>query len=275
MPTSGEILIGGDKLVTHFEEIKKRIGFLPENPPLYKTMKVEEYLKFVAGIRGVQSSEIKKRIETILDQCGLQKVKSRRIGNLSLGYSQKVGVAQALVHDPEVVLLDEPTRGLDPEAVDEMRKLILELKGERTFLLSSHLLNEVQNLCSEITIIKEGKVIQNGSLSEIRELFQQKRMFKAEVRNFNKEIYEAFKLKFDESIDLNFKKKDNLKIKEFYLTLKMPKKEDQRSEICDFLVEQECGLLSFSEENIGVEEIFRLATTKDVLKESSSKESIL
>ena len=108
VPNSGEILIGGVKLETHFDELKRKIGFLPERPPLYQSMKVEEYIKFVAGIRGVPRSKVKTQVETILAQCGLEKVRARRIGNLSLGYTQKVGVAQALVHDPEVVLLDEP-----------------------------------------------------------------------------------------------------------------------------------------------------------------------
>ncbi|MEC7181861.1 MAG: ABC transporter ATP-binding protein [Bdellovibrionota bacterium] len=275
VPNSGEILIGGKKIETDFDQLKRSIGFLPEDPPLYKNMLVEEYIKFVAGIRGVPNSKVKKRVETILAQCGLEKVKRRRIGNLSLGYTQKVGVAQALVHDPDVVLLDEPTRGLDPEAVDEMRKLIKELKGERTLLLSSHLLNEVQNLCSEITIIKEGQVIQNGSLSEIRSLFQQQRMFKAEVRKFNEEIYQAFRLRFGKVVNLNFEKKKEEKSEEYSLNLKMPKTDDLRSEVCNFLVDKKCGLLSFSEESIGVEEIFRLATAEGNVKENSLKESLL
>ena len=275
VPSAGEIFVGGLKLETHFDQLKRRIGFLPENPPLYQSMLVGDYIKFVAGIRGVPSSKVKERVETILVQCGLEKVRDRRIGNLSLGYTQKVGVAQALVHDPEVVLLDEPTRGLDPEAVDEMRKLIKELKGERTLLLSSHLLNEVQNLCSEITIIKEGQVIQNGPLSEIRSLFQQQRVFKAEVRSFNEEVYQAFELKFGDVLNLDYEKKKELEREEYFLNLKMPKSSDYRSEVCNFLVEKNCGLLSFSEESIGVEEIFRLATAKDVLKESVLKESLL
>ena len=275
VPNSGEILIGGVKLETHFDELKRKIGFLPERPPLYQSMKVEEYIKFVAGIRGVPRSKVKTQVETILAQCGLEKVRARRIGNLSLGYTQKVGVAQALVHDPEVVLLDEPTRGLDPEAVDEMRKLIKELKGERTLLLSSHLLNEVQNLCSEITIIKEGQVVQNGSLSEIRGLFQQQRMFKVEVKNFNQDILKAFRANFGENLSLIYKEKKQQKRGEYSLSLKMPKTDDYRSEVCNFLVEKNCGLLSFSEESIGVEEIFRMATAEGILKENTLKESLL
>ena len=275
VPSSGEVLVEGLKLETHFDQLKRSIGFLPENPPLYQSMNVEEYIKFVAGIRGVPRSKVKKRVETILTQCGLEKVMGRRIGNLSLGYTQKVGVAQALVHDPEVVLLDEPTRGLDPEAVDEMRKLIMELKGERTLLLSSHLLNEVQNLCSEITIIKEGKVIQNGSLSEIRALFQQQRSFKVEVRKFNDDIFKAFRVKFGENLNLNYEKKKEQKSEEYLLNLKMPKTDDYRSEVCHFLVEKNCELLSFREESIGVEEIFRLATAEGILKENALKESVL
>ena len=275
VPNSGEILIEGVKLETHFDELKRKIGFLPERPPLYQSMKVEEYIKFVAGIRGVPRSKVKTQVETILAQCGLEKVRGRRIGNLSLGYTQKVGVAQALVHDPEVVLLDEPTRGLDPEAVDEMRKLIKELKGERTLLLSSHLLNEVQNLCSEITIIKEGQVVQNGSLSEIRGLFQQQRMFKVEVKNFNQDILKAFRANFGENLSLIYEEKKQQKREEYSLSLTMPKTDDYRSEVCNFLVEKNCGLLSFSEESIGVEEIFRMATAEGILKENTLKESLL
>jgi ABC-2 type transport system ATP-binding protein len=182
-------------------------------------------------------------------------VKGRRIGNLSLGYKQRVGVAQSLVHNPEIVILDEPTKGLDPKAVDEMRELILNLKDDRTILFSSHLLHEVQNLCSHITIIKEGEVLQNGPIQNIRKVFQDKKVFKVLLKRFDSNLYSLFQEKF-KTFKCDLKSSSD----EIDLKIVAPNEGDKREEITSFFVEQNCGLLSFNEERIGLEEIFRMAT---------------
>ena len=254
-PTDGNIYIDGMDMREKSGLLKRKLGFLPENPPLYKGMKVEEYLRFVGGIRG---EKLKRNVGLILEKCGLESVKGRRIGNLSLGYKQRVGVAQALVHDPEVVILDEPTKGLDPKAVDEMRKLILNLKDERTILFSSHLLHEVQNLCSHITIIKEGEVLENGPIESVRKTFQGHKTFKVQLKRFDSELRVSFQKKFRD-LELDFEKWE----RELLLEVHAPSDGDRREELTSFFVQNNCGLLSFREESLGIEEIFRMATTKE------------
>jgi ABC-2 type transport system ATP-binding protein len=254
-PTKGQVFINGYDLTQNLKILKRKIGFLPENPPLYTGMKVEEYITFVGGIRGLRGKILDQSVGQILEKCGLENVKGRRIGNLSLGYKQRVGVAQSLVHNPEIVILDEPTKGLDPKAVDEMRKLILNLKDDRTILFSSHLLHEVQNLCSHITIIKEGEVLQNGPIQNIRKVFQDKKVFKVLLKRFDSNLHSRFQEKF-KTFKCDLKSSSD----EIDLKIVAPSEGDKREEITSFFVEQNCGLLSFKEERIGLEEIFRMAT---------------
>lgn len=255
VPTEGQVFINGQDLKQNLRILKRKIGFLPENPPLYQGMKVEEYLTFVGGIRGLRGKILNHSVGQILEKCGLENVRGRRIGNLSLGYKQRVGVAQALVHNPEIVILDEPTKGLDPKAVDEMRKLILTLKDDRTILFSSHLLHEVQNLCSHITIIKEGEVLQNGPIQNIRKAFQDKKIFKVLLQRFDSTSQRNFQEKFK-----TFKLDLRSNSEAIDLKIVAPDEGDKREEITSFFVRQNCGLLSFQEERIGIEEIFRMAT---------------
>ena len=141
--TSGTAKIGGYDVFENAIEVKKKIGYLPESPPVYPELLVTEYLSFVADLRGIASKDKKKRIDAVLDRCFLGDVRNRLIGNLSKGYRQRVGIAQALIHDPEVLILDEPTVGLDPKQVTEARGLIKSLRSERTVIYSTHILSEV------------------------------------------------------------------------------------------------------------------------------------
>ncbi|WP_312497573.1 ABC transporter ATP-binding protein [Enterococcus sp.] len=165
--TSGTVLVEGKDVLLEPEETKKRIGYLPEIPPLYTEMTVEEYLSFVMKIKRIAKEIQKKHIEELLDRVKLQEVRQRLIRNLSKGYRQRVGLAQALVGWPAIVILDEPTVGLDPQQIIEIRQLIRDLAKEHTVILSSHILAEVQEVCDHILIIQKGKLIASESTTQM------------------------------------------------------------------------------------------------------------
>lgn len=168
-PTKGTVHIEGVDIFDNPLQAKKMIGYLPETPPLYLDMTVAEYLDFVADIKQVKRKEKKSRIFYVLEKCGLSDVRKRIIGHLSKGYRQRVGIAQALVNNPSVLILDEPTIGLDPLQIIEIRDLIKSLAGERTVILSTHILPEVTMICSKVVIINEGKMVLEESLDYLSE----------------------------------------------------------------------------------------------------------
>ncbi len=163
LPTQGRVQVFGYDTATHSLEVRKRIGYLPEEPPVYPEMTVKEYLGFVAGAKGVGARERKVEVERVMARAGLEEVAGRLIGNLSRGYRQRVGLAQALIGDPELLVLDEPTVGLDPTQIIEIRSLIKELAHNRTVVLSSHILPEVQAICSRVIIMNRGQIVAQGT----------------------------------------------------------------------------------------------------------------
>lgn len=166
MPASaGTASIAGFDVFEKPLEVKRRIGYLPETPPLYPELLVSEYLGFVAELRGVPKAEKKRRIDQVVERCFLGEVRNRLIANLSKGYRQRVGLAQALIHDPEVLILDEPTVGLDPKQVSEVRGLIKSLRTERTVIYSTHILSEVAATCDRIIIIDRGKIVAQEAIN--------------------------------------------------------------------------------------------------------------
>jgi ABC-2 type transport system ATP-binding protein len=156
--TSGTARVAGFDTFEQPMEVKRNIGYLPETPPVYNEMTVREYLNFVGKIKGVSASDQPKALDRVLDRCGLTQVPKRLIGNLSRGYRQRVGLAQALIHNPKVLILDEPTLGLDPKQIIEIRSLIQEFSGEHTVILSTHILQEATALCQRVIIIHEGRI---------------------------------------------------------------------------------------------------------------------
>lgn len=165
-PTAGVITVAGYDIVTHRRQAAARVGYLPESSPLYPEMRVREYLGFRARLYGVQDA--KAAIEKSVDRCGLEAASSRLIGQLSRGYRQRVGLAAAILHDPEVLVLDEATSGLDPLQVIEVRKLIEELSSDRTILLSTHVLSEVETICDRVVLFARGRVVAEGDLETLR-----------------------------------------------------------------------------------------------------------
>ncbi len=181
MPNEGDIKVGGYSIKENPDEIKRNIGYMPENNPLYKDMPVIDYLSFVAELQNIPSGKIKGRILEMVNTCGLEGEKHKKIGELSKGYQQRVGLAQALIHDPKVLVLDEPTSGLDPNQIVEIRELIRQIGKEKTVILSSHILAEVEATCDRIVIINKGKVVADGSPSDLRKQAQGREILKVTV----------------------------------------------------------------------------------------------
>ena len=172
-PTSGDVKADGTSVFEEPSRFKKKIGYLPENTPLYPDMFIIDYLKFVAKLQDLSASEIPGRISKMIDYCGLGPEKHKKIGELSKGYRQRVGLAQAMIHDPEVLILDEPTTGLDPNQIVEIRELIKNLGQEKTILLSTHILPEVEAISDRILIINQGEITADGTPEELRQRAQQ------------------------------------------------------------------------------------------------------
>jgi len=180
-PSSGDIRIDGDSIHTNPEKIKKRIGYLPENNPLYLEMPIVDYLRFTAEVQGVEKSLIPQRIAEMIDRCGLDREKHKNINELSKGYRQRVGLAQAMIHDPEILIFDEPTTGLDPNQIIEIRKLIKDLGKEKTVILSSHILSEVEATCDRIIIINKGRIVADGTSEILRSQAEGQELLKISI----------------------------------------------------------------------------------------------
>lgn len=168
-PTSGQVLVDGMDMLAKPRECKRRIGYLPEKPPLYDEMTVRDYLTFVCRLREVQEKAIRPHITEIMDICGLGDVAQRLLGSLSKGYRQRVGIAQALCGDPPVLVLDEPTVGLDPRQVVEIRELMREVGKQHTVIFSSHILSEIQQLCQRVVILHKGRLVREADMREMSE----------------------------------------------------------------------------------------------------------
>ncbi len=193
-PDSGDIRVGGVSVWENSGEIKKHIGYLPENNPLYQDMSVIDYLRFVAEIQGIPQQKTEMHIAEMVRICDLRGEKHKKIRELSKGYKQRVGLAQALIHDPEVLILDEPTTGLDPNQIVEIRELIKTIGKEKTVILSSHILAEVEATCDRILIINKGKIVADGTAGELRSQAQGNEILKVRITGPGRnEAYEALK----------------------------------------------------------------------------------
>ena len=166
--TEGDVSVEGFDTLESPMEVRRRIGYLPEHNPLYLDMYVREYLEFVAGIHDIKSKEAQKRIDEMIERTGLTVEMRKKIGALSKGYRQRIGLAQAMMHNPSVLILDEPTAGLDPNQLVEIRSLITEIGKEKTVLLSTHIMQEVEAMCPQIIIINKGKVVANDTIDNIK-----------------------------------------------------------------------------------------------------------
>jgi ABC-2 type transport system ATP-binding protein len=166
-PSSGNVNVAGFDVVESPMEVKKRIGYLPETPPVYPEMEVSEYLTFVGKLKGISNADIARRVDEVMGRCNVGDVRSKLIGKLSKGYRQRVGLAQAIIHNPDVLILDEPTSGLDPKQIIEIRELLRSLAGDHTIILSTHILSEVEHSCERVIIISQGKLVAIDSVANL------------------------------------------------------------------------------------------------------------
>lgn len=191
-PNEGSIHVGNYSIYENPDDVKRNIGYLPENNPLYVEMPVIDYLKFVAELQGIERSKIRNKIREMIDICGLEGEKHKKIGELSKGYKQRVGLAQALIHDPAVLILDEPTSGLDPNQIVEIRELIKKIGREKTVILSSHILAEVEATCDRILIINKGKIVADGTSKELRKQSEGREILRVKIEEGEKnDVFKA------------------------------------------------------------------------------------
>jgi len=249
-PSSGTVVVNNLDVMEHPLEVKKQIGYLPENNPLYHEMYVREYLKFVAGIYKL-GNQTKQRMEEIIRQTGLEPEQKKKIGALSKGFRQRVGLAQALIHDPQVLILDEPTSGLDPNQIVEIRNLISEAGKEKTVLLSTHIMQEVEAICDRIIIIHNGKIVADDA--------------KGDIFDYVEEIFQTVHVEFSGTVDQ--KKLERIggvnKVlpveKNQWLIQSEPEK-DIRSEVFNFAVKNNLTVLSMQKQEKSLEQVFQQLT---------------
>lgn len=246
-PSSGEVRVGGFEVFESPLEVKRRIGYLPETPPVYMDMLVEDYLAFVARLRGFTKQEAKKRAEVAMEKTGLTDVRRRLIGNLSKGYRQRVGLAQALSGDPEVLILDEPTVGLDPKQVHEMRELIQSLKGQHTIVLSTHILPEVQASCDRVIIINRGEIVAEDTLESLGKRMSASGQVLLRVRRNQDGL-----LKSLTSVRgvLSARRQGTM------IELSVDHNEETIESVADHVVKQGAGLVELKSVNLDLEDIF-------------------
>ena len=203
VPSSGKITIGGKDVSVDEEEVKKHIGYLPEHNPLYEDMFMIDYLRFIADMHNIPKEKMDARVLEMIHVCGLQNEKHKKIRELSKGYRQRVGLAQALIHDPEVLILDEPTSGLDPNQIIEIRELIRRIGREKTVIMSSHILAEVEATCDRIMIIHRGKLVADGTSEQLRQQSSGAGMLKVRIEDAEEGIVAKALGKLDEVTAVN------------------------------------------------------------------------
>jgi len=256
-PTEGNIFVEDKNVLEDSREIRKIIGYLPENNPLYSEMTVFDYLKFIAEIREI--TNFKSRLREVIERCGLHGVVEKPINTLSKGYKQRVGIAQAIIHDPKILILDEPTSGLDPNQIAEIRELIKELGKEKTLIISSHILQEVQAVCDRIVIIHKGKIVADGSTEELKSSFQNKTKLVLELIAREEEIH-SIKENIEDISLLSITPKEN-EIQQ--VAIEYASEKDKRIEIYNFIKSKDWVLLEMHREHISLEAVFRNLTIEE------------
>ena len=245
--TDGKATVASLDIFEQSNQVKKIIGYLPEILPLYPEMTVHSFLNFVSEIKQIPSSQKKEAVDKAIGISGLESVRGRLIRNISRGFKQRVGVAQALIHDPQILILDEPTQGLDPAQIIEIRQLIKSLKGERTILISTHILAEVTQVCDGAVIINEGILMASGSLEDLTASFKEKEGVAIKLREEGKEVLSLFgKIPGVARVSLE---DDEFKIE-------WAKGKDFRDEITRLIVEKDLGLIEMRPLGIGIEDLY-------------------
>ena len=252
-PTAGEVYIDGLNIEHDSYEIKKIVGYLPESNPLYHEMYVYDLLKFTASTRNIFGNDFKQALQKVTNQCGLKDVIHKTVGECSKGYKQRVGLACAMIHDPKILILDEPVSGLDPNQIVEIRKLIKSLGKEKLVLMSSHILQEIEATVDRIIIIDHGKIVADGTTKKLMNQFMGKIQLTLEVLDMT----DAKITKFKD----NFKNAKITKLKDYHkIILEYKKKNDSRLDIFNFIVKNKLSLIEMSTKTANLEDIFRKLT---------------
>ncbi len=255
-PTSGTVYIAGFDCVEEPWEVKKHIGYLPETPPLYLEFTVREYLTFVGRIKRLGPKQLQERMEITINQTGLTEVQGRVIGNLSRGYRQRVGLAQALLHDPPVLILDEPTTGLDPNQIIEIRNLIKNLAGSHTIILSTHLLAEATAICQKVIIIHKGQIVAIDTPEQLGAKLRQSKTLQLTVKQPDPDLLDAIG-KIPGVMQVSCGTTPNTYAVETQIG------EDVREELTQLVVARGAGLLELTTQTVSLEDVFKVLTTSD------------
>ncbi len=256
LPASrGTARICGFDIFEQSMEIRKAIGYLPENPPVYQDMVVDDYLRFAAGIRGVAGKKIAAAIDRALEKCGLKDVRRRLIGKLSKGYQQRVGLAQALIHDPDILILDEPTTGLDPLQIIEIRKLIQNLASSHTIILSSHILPEVAQICQRVVIINEGEIAAIDTLEGLTASLRKSEHLRLRVRNADNGVQQS--LEALEGV-LSVRRENDSQF-----VIESPLGSPFQDTVARLALDKEWGIVELSSASMTLEDIFLKLTTEE------------
>jgi ABC-2 type transport system ATP-binding protein len=254
-PTSGRVLINGIDVIKDPLSVRKIIGYLPEHNPLYLDMYIKEYLEFVASLHGIKGRSLKSKIQDIIAMTGLELEKRKKIGQLSKGYRQRVGLAQAMIHDPEVLILDEPTSGLDPNQIIEIRELIKNFSKQKTVIFSTHIMQEVQAMCDRVVIIDRGEIVADDNVENLKGKPSNQQVVTVE-----------FEAAPDIDIFKNIKGIRNLELEGNKVKLFVDPDMDIRSDIFKLATERNLSLIGLHKEDASLENIFQ-QLTKDNIKE--------
>ncbi len=258
-PTEGTVKVDGIDCLENSLEVRKRLGYLPESVPLYREMTVKRFLKFAAESKGVNGKKKEKEIDRVMDTCGLSEVKNRIIGHLSKGYRQRVGIAQALINDPPILIFDEPTIGLDPSQIIEIRQLIKDLGEEKTIILSSHILPEVSQVCQKVIIINRGKVIATETPANLTSQLQKTTRIILRVKSDSEPVDSIIeKLKGIPGV-MNITREHQ----EDSLVIETDQTKDLRPVISRTVVENNWDLLEIKLHDFSLEDIFLELVTKE------------
>lgn len=249
-PTEGRVLVGGFDVVTHPMSVKRITGYLPEHNPLYLDLYVHEYLTFVGKLYGLKGAKLRNRVAEMIGLCGLTREQNKKIENLSKGYRQRIGLAQALIHDPSVLILDEPTSGLDPNQLLEIRKLVKDISVDKTVIFSTHIMQEVQALCERVVVINRGEIVANDRLSN---LLSQNRVSSSLVVEFEApiEVAQLEKLTGVSGI---------VPLTNNRYRIQVDSGVDMRPEIFRFAADHNLSLIGLKQEENSLENIFRELT---------------
>lgn len=267
-PTSGTILVDGLSMADQPKKVRQKIGYLPESPPLYHEMTVHAYLKFIADLRGVPSKNQKRRIAEVIGRLGLEGREKQIIRSLSKGYKQRVGLAQAILHEPDLLILDEPTSGLDPKQIIEIRQLIRELGQNHTVLLSTHILPEINALCDRVLIINQGEIVLDSRPNEIVHTMGDSFEVSLEVKGSREQVLAALHemneiAEVNEQTNASSVSASTEGAESVRLLVKAAGKDDIREALFYRMAERHLPIITMKKESLSLEEIFVKLTTNE------------